>query len=256
MLGYVRELPMLVTDQDVAFIKTGLQEFQGWCMDDAAYLTCSLLARQAETGHAGPLFEIGVYEGKFLSVLYHAAMKRGLPVAGVDTFQWSAEKSVTATFERVFGGTTNLRLVAADSTTFQVQDVYDLFGGAAPSFISVDGDHSARAVASDMWLADRALAPGGVVALDDFLNSRAIGVGEGAYRYLLLQPGARLRPFAYAANKLFLARPEYHELYRAGLESFVDERPELSMAFEFRRLEKIGRNHVEQSLVDSPVLIF
>ena len=106
-----------------------------------------------------------------------------------------------------------------------------------------------------MSLAEQALAQGGVVALDDFLNPRAIGVCEGAYRYLL-QSTARLRPFVYAANKLFLAEPKYHKLYRAGIETFLEQRPELSMTVEFRRLEKMGRNYVEQMLVDTPVIIF
>ena len=123
---------MLLADQDIAFVKAGFQEFKGWCLDDAAYLTCCLLARQEETGHAGALFEIGVYEGKYLSLLYHAARRTGLPVSGADIFQWSSPSSVMDTFQRVFGGTKNLRLITADSTKLGVKESAACSEGRVP----------------------------------------------------------------------------------------------------------------------------
>jgi hypothetical protein len=245
---------MLVTDQDITFTRTGFQEVKGWCQDEAAYLTCCLLAKQAELGHAGAVLEIGVFEGKYLSVLYNWARRSGYPVAGVDTFQWSSADGVLETFKRIFGAIDGLRLMKADSTTLDVKTIQSLLGGRNPAFISVDGDHTAKAVLSDMTIAENVLTNGGIVALDDFLNPHAIGVSEGAYRYLL-QPNSRLRPFAWVANKLLVAEPAFHEQYRSAIEAFFDERPDLPVAAQFRKREKEGRHWVEQRLLDAPVLI-
>lgn len=246
---------MLVDDDDIEYIKTSLPKVNGWCLDDAAYLTCCLLSKQSLCGYGGGIFEIGVYEGKYLSLLYQRARRLNLPVTGVDTFQWSSEQGVLDTFQRVFGSIDNLRLIAQDSKDLTAKQILDSLGGRNPAFISVDGDHGAPAVSRDLAFASEILARGGIVALDDFLNPRAIGVSEGAYRRFL-QPDWRLRPFVYCANKLFLALPEFHSVYRDAIADFLRERPEFPMVQEFRRLEAMGRNYVEQELMGSSVLIF
>ena len=246
---------MLVTEDDKQFINTGFQQVKGWCLDDAAYITCCLLSKQSLAGYSGGSFEIGVYEGKYLSLLYYRARLQNLPVVGVDTFQWSSAKGVIDTFNGLFGSTEHLLLIARDSKDLAPDQIRNALRGRNPAFISVDGDHGAPAVARDLAFAGEMLATGGIVALDDFLNPRAIGVSEGAYRRFLEQDWT-LRPFVYAANKLFLAKPEFHTLYREAIAKFLRERSELAMVQEFHRLEKMGREYVEQKLLGHRVLIF
>jgi len=246
---------MLVTDADTYFVRTGFQTVKGWCLDDAALLTCCLLSQQARVGQRGGMFEIGVYEGKYLSVLYHCARTRSLPVLGVDTFEWSSRESVLSTFASVFGSTSSLQLIRADSRTLTCEQVIAALGGQKPAFVSVDGDHGAPAVCRDLAFAKSILAEGGVIAVDDFLNPRAIGVSEGTYRFFIETREEFLRPFAYCANKLFVAESSYHDRYRRAIFAFVEEMPELAVTKEFKRLEQIGREYIEQPLLGSKTLI-
>ncbi len=246
---------MLIDHADMEFIRTQFAQVEGWCEVESAYLTTCLLNRQIETGCSAALLEIGVYKGKFLSVLYQKARRSGQPIVGVDTFQWSSADDVTHKFEEIFGSTAGLSLVKADSRHLAPPAVLEMMGGHQASFISVDGDHAAAGVKSDLHLAENLLHEGGIVAVDDFLNPRAIGVSEGTYRYLLESNDARLRPFAYCANKLYLAELRYHDRYAGAFWALVAEMPDLPMIQGFNHWLKMGRNYVEQELMGSPVVL-
>jgi hypothetical protein len=246
---------MLIDAADLDFIGTRFHEVEGWCCDEAAYLTCCMLNCQAEAGLNGAMLEIGVYMGKYLSVLYQKALRTARPVVGIDTFQWSKRDQVLQTFTRLFGSTEGLTLVTASSLDYNPASLLELLEGRRPSFISVDGDHSAAAVRNDLFLAKGVLSDAGVIAVDDFLNPRAIGVSEGAYRYFLADDDQSLRPFAYCANKLFVADRKYHGLYRNAFSTLVSEMPELPMIQEFLRMQNMGQAYVEQQLLGSNVLI-
>lgn len=247
-------LHMAITETDVEFIQNGFQKIKGWCLDRAALVTCCLLRRQAQGGHSGGAFEIGVFEGKFLSVLYHVAREFDLPVVGIDTFAWSDKNLVLGVFSEVFGSNRSLALYQADSRTLRPPDVLGYFGGRKPAFISVDGDHNAAPVCADIELAEAVLAEGGIVAVDDFLNPSAIGVSEGTYRFFFEKPRL-LRPFCYSANKLFLAEPRYHEFYRSGIIEFARQRPDLHPNREFVHQLSSTPEYVDQALLGAKVLI-
>jgi len=247
---------MLIEAADEEFIRTKFQEVEGWCLDAAAYLTCCLLNSQSAAGRESGMLEIGVYKGKYLSVLFQKALRSSQSLVGIDTFQWSSREEVLQTFTRLLGSLEGLNLVTASSLDFTAESLLELLGGRKPSYISVDGDHSAGAVKNDLYLAQDVLNEGGVIALDDFLNSRAIGVSEGAYRYFLASDTRPLRPFAFCTNKLFIADRRYHDFYRGAITTLIGEMPELPMIEEFLRLQKQGQAYVEQELLGSKVLIF
>jgi hypothetical protein len=247
---------MLIEAADLEFIRTKFQEIEGWCMDAAAYLTCCLLNCHADAGFGANMLEIGVYKGKYLSVLFRHGLRKSQSVTGIDTFQWSSQEEVLQTFTRLMGTTEGLKLVKGNSLDLNAESLLKLMGGRKPSFISVDGDHTAGAVRSDLYLAQETLREGVVIAVDDFLNPRAIGVSEGAYRYFLASDNRPLRPFAFCANKLFVADRKYHELYRGAITTFIREMPDLEMVQEFTRMQKMGQGYVEQELLGSRVLIF
>jgi hypothetical protein len=246
---------MPIDAADLEFIRTAFHEVEGWCCDEAAYLTCCLLNAQAAAGLANGMLEIGVYKGKYLSVLLHAALRHCLPVVGIDTFQWSNRDEVLETLTRHLPSTDALTIITANSLHYTADSLLDVLGGRKPSFISVDGDHSAAAVTSDLFLSQAVLSGAGIIAIDDFLNPRAIGVSEGTYRYFLTADKP-LRPFAYCANKLFVAALEHHTFYRDAIAAFMSEMPDLAMVREFIRMRNQGQAFVEQPLLDTNVLIF
>jgi hypothetical protein len=247
---------MPIEQRDIDFIKTKFSEVEGWCLDDAALLTFGLMESQTKLKCDSAILEIGVYKGKYLSVLYNRAQRTGQPVVGIDTFQGSTSEVVASTFNRLFGSVEHLSLVTHDSSRLGPPQVIEMLGGRHASFISVDGDHAASAVLSDLILSRQVLSEGGIIALDDFLNPKAIGVSEGCYRFFLHNGEQSLRPFAYCANKLFLAARPYDEMYKKAIEALLEEVPDLPMFQEFNRQLRLGRHYVEQELLGSKLLIF
>lgn len=246
---------MLIDDSDMEFIRTKFPQVEGWCEVESAYFSICILNKQMEMGCGSALLEIGVYKGKYLSVLYQKARRTCLPLVGIDTFQWSSADEVTHKFEALFGSTEGLSLVQTDSRHLDAPAVLEMMGGRRASFISVDGDHAAAGVESDLQLAQKVLHTGGIVAVDDFLNPRAIGVSEGTYRFLLESAKSSLRPFAYCANKLYLAEAQYHERYAGAFWALVAELPDLPMIQGFNHWLQMGRGYVEQELMGSTVVL-
>jgi hypothetical protein len=74
---------------------------------------------------------------------------------------------------------------------------------------------------NDLSLAQEILAPGGIVALDDFMRTFWPGVTEGFYRFMAKQ-NRRLRPFFYFQNKLFLTTISEHQWQLAEIRTEMD----------------------------------
>jgi len=246
---------MSINDLDKDFVANKFPHVEGWCDEGSAYLTACLLNRQTETGCVAALLEIGVYKGKYLSVLYEKARRTGQRVVGIDTFQWTSAEEVVSKFEQIFGSTDGLRLVSANSRDLSVQAVTEMMDGQKASFISVDGDHSAAGVKSDLLLVRDLLHEGGIIAIDDFLNYRAIGVSEGTYRFFLESGEQSLRPFLYGANKLYVADRKYHGRYQSAIWTLAQELPDLPMIQGFHHMLQMGRGYVEQELLGCNVLL-
>src|SRR5262249_15960759 len=85
------------------------------------------------------------------------------------------------------------------------------FAGGAYRLISIDGGHTAEVTAHDLATAVEALAPGGVIILDDYFNEMWPGVSEGVNRYFREPRG--VLPFATGANKTLFCAPGAIPLY-------------------------------------------
>ncbi len=247
-------LSMQLRQDDQEFILRKLPSVQGWLLDDSAYFSSALVRWQNQREIPGGIFEIGVYAGKYLSLLYHLTQETSVRVLGVDTFQWCPLENTQRNFQSLFERCERLILHQADSTTLTFAEINGALSGK-PRFISVDGAHTAKAVYSDLVLSQQLLAEGGIVAIDDVLNPRAIGVGEGAYRYFIDTAGKGLAPFAYCANKLYAASHDQVEIFSKLAWQFVAENPTLQVASEFNQLMAKGRDWVEQELFGFPVVI-
>jgi hypothetical protein len=244
----------LVTESDRQFIRTNFRQMEGWCLDEAAYLTCCLMSCQHQSECSSGALEIGVYRGKYLSVLYQKARQFGQPVVGIDPFEWSPRQTAVDALTRAFGSLDGLALVTADSRSLNAGDLLAMLGNVQPSFISIDGDHSSEAVRSDLVLATAALRPGGIIAVDDFMNPRAMGVSEGVYRYFLLDERGSMRPFAHCGNKLFVAERHYHEMYCNAISLFFEQEPTLPMVQQFNSFRNLGPSYVEQHILGVTVI--
>lgn len=217
---------MPISADDRAFLIGPFQRVEGWCVDEAAYLTTHLLREQQALGLFAPSFEIGVYKGKYLSVLHNCARQSGTEVVGFDIFEWASISMVEEHLRQTIGDLTGIRLVKGDSTGISPEVLMEHLGYKKAGFASIDGSHTPDAVCGDLMLAEAVLDPRGIVAIDDFLNPMAIGATEGAMRFWQTQE-TDLVPFAYCRNKLFAAHLGAAEQYSAATLEFSEEHAEL-----------------------------
>ena len=243
-----------VSEADRTYIEEQMNSIEGWLIPEAAYLTAYLMNFQAsELDVRGAVCEIGVYQGKYLMLLHHLSRRDDSLVVGVDTFQQPSQ-IVLDHCERLFSSLDRLKLITADSRSLTVRDLRQALGGQKARFISVDGDHRAPGVTGDIELSEGLLEDSGIIAVDDFLNPRAIGVSEGTYRYFFEHPTTTLVPFVYSANKLFLCRRGCYEKYHASAFQFTQE-VDLPHNRSFQELMKRGSHWVDFDLLGAKVLV-
>jgi hypothetical protein len=97
------------------------------------------------------------------------------------------------------------------------------------------------------------LGPGGIIAVDDFLNPLAIGVNEAVNVYMNVP--RRVVPFAYVPNKLLLCHRSHVGNYKAVIEECAIMDTVDPRASTFR--EALSRDHMraERVLFGQKVLV-
>lgn len=245
----------MLCKEDRAFLAGPFSQIEGWCYDEAAAITLHLQRFQLQHGWRAPNYEIGVFKGKYLSVLHRAGTLAGQRTTGIDIFGVEPRFSVQDILRNAIGPQENLTLIEKNSSQYTASDLLADVGGPA-SWISVDGDHHAPGVFTDLGLAEATLQPWGVVAIDDFLNCNAMGVTEATFRYLVGEK-TRLRPFCYCANKLLCALEDYVDLYHAQVPVFCEQNQDFPMNNTFVQRTKIAgaRWHTQELLGRSIWLI-
>jgi hypothetical protein len=108
-------------------------------------------------------------------------------------------------------GNTDIAVIQSSSLDVTPADIIDAVGLCR--LVSIDGGHTEELAYNDLRLIEAVLTGHGVVILDDFFNQSWPGVAAGAARYFL-DPQTKIRPFAVTPNKLYLAAPVCHALYR------------------------------------------
>jgi hypothetical protein len=244
----------MLTQDDYDFLSGPFGRLDGWCIVDSAALTMYLQREQARKGVNGCSAEIGVYKGKYLSVLRRGALLSDASVLALDTYDWAPLDFVKEHMTSALGSTSGIRFHRADSSKLSPEAFGELLG-SRPSWISVDGDHSPSGVAHDLMLAEAVLAPTGIIAIDDFPNLQAIGVLEGVFRHWL-RTDTRLRPFCQSANKLFVCFESCAEQYASTIPGYCETNKHLGSVQRHMGLrDEKGLNYVQQELLGRPIWI-
>jgi predicted O-methyltransferase YrrM len=242
---------------DVTFIQEVLAPIPGWLNDITAAATCVLLRQQDTISTAGGFVEIGVYGGKYLSLLARHAAQSGGAVLGLDTYHHFNPQQVAATVRSSIAGLGTdpaLTLHKASSQDLSALDMRRLLDGPA-RLIHIDGSHDGDDVLWDLEISEPLLTPSGLLVLDDILSPHDVGVTEAFFRFQILRPRPLL-PIAYVANKLFLSRHSHAAAYRAALERFLMADTAFVHSTRFRdRLKSVGRRMVETKLCGHPYLV-
>jgi hypothetical protein len=191
-------------------------------------------AAQRAKGISGAVAEIGVHHGK-LFIGLRLLQRNGERSVAIDIFgeqELNIDGSGRGDQQKFLG---NVNLWASedsvvvhqgDSTLLDPEKLCELADSRIRLF-SVDGGHTEQIVLSDMMLAERTLAEGGIVIADDVFNEHWPGVSVGTLRYL--DRGASLAPFFIAFNKVFFTQPQFCDYYRTQVESAFDRRRRLGV---------------------------
>src|SRR5688572_1557445 len=186
---------------------------EGWFSPDAALMLMAY--NEVITAHevTGDVLEIGVHHG--LSAIALSAMRNdGARLVAIDLFEQLQDKNNRPHFVRnmtaFFGDLGFVRSIAAPSSTLGPADVGDGY-----AFCHVDGGHTATETYKDLDLCSRILAPGGLLALDDYFNPAFPGVCEGAVKFWLDHDGAVKAVDAGFNKVLFQKAPARFDLNEA-----------------------------------------
>jgi predicted O-methyltransferase YrrM len=249
----VRNTDMLVptgTPEQYQFLKDHVHRIDGWLEDYTAIRTMDLLEWQFWRCCRGPVLEIGVFAGRYFSILARATGRFGERLVGVDTFQWIKEETVWGNLASLDHG--QIRLVKGSSREMTADDLVVELDGPA-RFISIDGSHEADDVFHDLQIAEELLSDCGIIAADDFLNPLTLGVNEAINKFF--SHSRRVTSFAYIANKLFLCRPEMAQEMRDFVENTAIEDQIEARSKRFREDIAKGRHFVETNMWGQKFLI-
>jgi len=253
---------MRISPDIIDYIDNELDEISGWLPPEAAYFTAYLLSYQKEINMTGNILEIGVFHGKYLSLLYLFSGEKET-VHGIDAFLNGTDKRALANrvfdniacfcgkrapTNRVFdniacfcgkrgaptyrvfnniarfcGNNDRLKIIAKNSLNITPDDLRDKETSDF-RFISVDGGHTSDIVYHDLCLAKSVIKDGGIIALDDAFNHTTPGVNEGMHRFMLSDnKDGYLAAFAHCYNKAFFTTSKHHKEYLQLAYDFLEE---------------------------------
>ncbi|MGC9270366.1 class I SAM-dependent methyltransferase [Acidiphilium sp.] len=208
------------------YLTTVVTPTPGWLYDFTALCTMDLLDQQEESGWSGSLLEIGVYGGKFCSILARDAFRRGSHLVGIDPFTHFDIADIrnrlnTLPVDRRRGLDSDeiVTLVADLSLNWTPDRLLATLKDRA-RFLHIDGSHSKEDVLWDLALCDAVLAPHGIIAVDDWLNTQCLSVMEATFEFFRYQPRASVA-FAVVPGKLLLCGRGQVKLYQERLEQFA-----------------------------------
>jgi hypothetical protein len=207
------------------YLKHGHRFVKGWLLPGAIKMLVALAKAQDAERIKGNVAEIGVHHGKLL-ILLALLTRDGEKAVAVDLFadqDRNVDHSGKGDLDQFQENTrrhadcSHIVMRQGDSTELTSAALMEL-GGGAFRLISVDGGHTPEITVHDLSTAEGALAPGGIIILDDCFNEKWPGVSEGLFRYFSdAQP--TIVPFATGGNKTLFCTPEYAGQYIEALRS-------------------------------------
>lgn len=209
-----------------AYLGGGFERVDGACSGFNLHVAARFNQLQADKGIRGDLAEIGVYHGRFFTLLGLLAAPDELAVA-IDVFEdlpnydhgggWTRLDIVRDNFNAHTGKAADrsAAFIVSDSMMLRTDQIRERLRSDGIRLFSIDGAHSHFHTVHDLRLAEELIVPGGIVIVDDILNGGWPGVFEGVARYLLLSGERRLFPFMIGGNKLWLTTYDAHAEYLA-----------------------------------------
>jgi hypothetical protein len=220
----------------------------GWTTYEAASMTQQIVQTQRKLGCDGAFLELGVYKGRYLSLLYNLCTGTCVGVDGLFASvnkpleeQWiePAKQEMISAVASITPDTSRLKIVHANTHNLDPAGLRE-HTQADVQFASIDAGHEADDVFNDMAIVCPLLALAGVIAMDDVFNPVVPGVTEGFVRFMIENPG--FKSFAYIGNKAFVCRSsEHRRFYESALE-FMRNEP--SSLYDWTRAHFTGNQNI------------
>lgn len=211
-----------------AYLKRGYRTVGGWLFPYSATFIDAIGDLQNRSGIRGAVGEIGVHHGK-LFILMALSRQAGEQAIAIDIFgdqhlnldaSGAGDRTIfEGNLQQWLGRDGDVTILQRSSFDVSSADILDSVGPLR--LASIDGGHTEDCVINDFSLIEAVLAPRGVVILDDYFNEYWPDVASGVARYLL-NPEARLRPFAITPNKTYFTFASDVTFYRSALRGHCD----------------------------------
>jgi hypothetical protein len=227
----VDQVSVAPTDDLDRYLTKGIHEVNGWCIPHL-WQTIAPLAQRIG---AGPVAEIGVFEGKFLIGLCKTfgitPAVRALAIDVFDMQEFNLDGAgkgkldvLRRNLDRHGVGADAVEMLRADSLTLRQRDVDRLLDTHGPMrFFSVDGCHEVVHTVNDIEFAMAMTHETGLIAVDDYTNPNWPGVQEAVAKMYLLRDFAFV-PLAVTCNKLLLCSYSYQAAYMELLGEAISDR--------------------------------
>jgi hypothetical protein len=207
------------------YLRRDKKRVAGWLQRVDAEIMGAIFDYQESRNIAGGCVEIGVHHGKsFIPICM--ALRDGEKALCIDIFEDQSRnldlsgRGNSQAFQvnlAKFGvNASRVRVFKGSSEDVTPEYVREQVGPVR--YFSIDGGHWKSIVQNDLRLAEQTLAPGGVIALDDYCRAQWPEVTLG---YSLWQESTTsdIAAFASGSNKLYLCRREFAPAYRAALKT-------------------------------------
>ena len=206
------------------YLADGYLSVVGMSSQFAAAICCGLLRIQTHAGVAGPVVEIGPFEGRFFIALAKA-LAPGETALGIDLFDWpnpQVQDRLTANCDKHGVETGRRTIWKADSRVMQPAELLAKLGGRLARFIHIDGEHSRKVLSGDLELATAVLDAAGIIVLDDMLHPGYPTLMVAVHDYLERHPEMCVlaiidRESIVAAAKFVLCHKDWFKRYEAAL---------------------------------------
>ncbi len=213
------EIPETGSPAADQYLADGFERVVGMSSRFAAAICCRLLKLQNALGVRGNVVEVGAFEGRFLIALAHS-LEAGEKAVGMDVFTWpndGVKDRFEANCQRHGIGPEKRVTWKVDSGTITPDDMKAKAGGPI-RLIHIDGEHTQAALSKDLELATAALAPGGLIVLDDMLHPGYPTLMVAVHAYLARHPEMVVlcvidRETIVAATKFVLCHRDWFKRY-------------------------------------------
>ena len=238
------------------FIRDSILPIEGWINPDAAFVIALCLQYQLEVGETGDIIEIGVWQGKLLSLLYKY-INRDEKAYGVDCFVGlSLEQAhhrsgvVSKNIASACGDASRLHMIAMRSDQVSPGYFVNKFKVA-----SIDGGNDFASRSFDLRLCARNLSTNGFIILNGVFNRFNPDSTEALFAFLHSPEGADFSVVADCNNKTIIVRKVAHAGFYNFLRQRIDSKSRALYARTSDKLEGFG-TYYRPHIASFPIIPF